>query len=83
MDLAYGLVVDFVYPLDLEKKFYYMYEVVAILVCNILGYMVQKCLVVHNYRQMISIPYNEVLAFYFFFVERVGNFHYDPVEDVN
>ena len=83
MDLAYVLVVDFVYLLDLEKKFYYMYEVVAILVSDILGYMVQKCLVVNNHHQMISIPYDEVLAFYFYFVERMGNFHYDPVEDVN
>ena len=83
MDLAYGLVVDFVYLLDLEKKFYYMYEVVAILVCDILGYMVQKCLVVNNHHQMIRNPYDEVLAFYFCFVERMGNFHNGPVEDVN
>ena len=83
LDLTYGLVVDFVYLLDLEKKFYYMYEVVAILVCDILGYMVQKCLVVNNHHQMISNPYDEVLAFYFYFVERMDNFHYGPVEDVN
>ena len=83
MDLAYVLVVDFVYLLGLEKKIYYVYEVVAILVCDILGYMVQKCLVVNNHHQMISNPYDEVLAFYFYFVERIGNFHYDPVEDVN
>ena len=77
LDLTYGLVVDFVYLLDLEKKFYYMYEVVAILVCDILGYMVQKCLVVNNH------PFDEVLAFYFYFVARMDNFHYGPVEDVN
>ena len=81
--MAYVSVVDFVYLLGLEKKFYYMYEVVAILVRDILGYMVQKCLVVNNHHQMISIPYDEVLAFYFYFDERMGNFHYDPVEDVN
>ena len=83
MDLAYVLVVDFVYLLGLEKKFYYMYEVVAILVCDVLGYMVQKCLVVINPHQMINNPYDEVLAFHLYFVERMGNFHYDPVEDVN
>ena len=83
MDLAYVLVVNFVYLLGLEKKLYYMYEVVAILVCDIPAYMVQKYLVVNNHHQMINNPYDEVFAFYFYFVERMGNFHYDPVEDVN
>ena len=83
MDLAYVLVVDFVYLLGLEKKFYCMYEVVAIFLCDILGYMVQKCLVVNNHHQMRNNSYDEVLAFYFYFVERMDNFHYDPVEDVN
>ena len=46
-------------------------------------YMVQKCLVVNSHHQMISNLYDEVLAFYFYFVERMGNFHYNPVEDVN
>ena len=36
-----------------------------------------------NHHQMINNPYDEVLAFYCYFVERMGNFHYDPVEDVN
>ena len=74
LELAYVLLVDFVYLLGLETKIYYMYEVVAILVCDILGYMVQKCLVVNNHHQMINNPYDGVLAFYFYFVERMGNF---------
>ena len=81
MGFAFVLVVDFVYLLDVEKKFYDMYMVFALLVRDILEYMVQKYLVVNNHHQMISNPY-EVL-FYFYFVERMGNFHYDPVEDVN
>ena len=83
MDFAFVLVVDFVYLLDLEKNFYYMYKVFALLVRDILGYTVQKYLVVNNHHQMISNPYDEVLAFYFYFVESMGNFHYDPVEDVS
>ena len=83
MGFAFVLFVDFVYLLDLEKKFYYMYKVFALLVRNILEYTVQKYLVVNNHHQMISNPYDEVLAFYFYFVEKMGNFHYDPVEDVN
>ena len=82
MDFAFVLVVDFVYLLDLEKKFYDMYQVFALLVRDILEYTVQKYLVVNNHHQMISSPY-DVLAFYFYFVEKMGNFHYDPVEDVN
>ena len=71
------------YLLDLEKKFYDMYMVFALLVRDILEYMVQKYLVVNNHHQMISNLYDEVLAFYFYFVEKMDNFHYDPVEDVN
>ena len=60
-----------------------MYKVFALLVCDILGYTVQKYLVVNNHHQMINNLYDEVLAFYFYFAERMGNFHYDPVEDVS
>ena len=60
-----------------------MYTVSALLVHDILEYMVQIYLVVNNHRQRINNPFDEVLAFYFYSVERMGNFHYDPVEDVN
>ena len=83
LGFAFVLVVDFVYLLDVEKKFYDTYMVFALLVRDIPGYTVQKYLVVNNHHQKISNPYDEVLAFYFYFVERMGNFHYDPVEDVN
>ena len=82
MGFAFVLVVDFVYLSDVEKKFYDMYMVFALLVRDILEYMVQKYLVVINHHQMISNLYDEVL-FYFYFAEKMGNFHYDPVEDVN
>ena len=83
MGFAFVLVVDFVYLLDVEKKFYDMYVVFALLVHDILEYMVQIYLAVNNHHQRIDNPYDEVLAFYSYFVERMGNFHYDSVEDVN
>ena len=83
MDFAFVLVVDFVFLLDFKKKFYYMYKVFVLLVRDILGYTVQKYLVVNNRHQMISNPYDEVLAFYFYFVEKMGNFHCNPVGDLN
>ena len=83
MGFAFVLVVDFVYLLGVEKKLYDMYMVSALLVHDILEYMVQIYLVVNNHRQRINNPFDEVLAFYFYSVERMGNFHYDPVEDVN
>ena len=83
MGFAFVLVVDFVYLLGEEKKFYDMYTVSALLVHDILEYMVQIYLVVNNHRQRINNPFDEMLAFYFNSVERMGNFHYDPVEDVN
>ena len=45
--------------------------------------MVQKYLVVNNHRQTIDNPYDEVFAFYFCFIEKIDNFHYDPVEDAD
>ena len=83
MGFAFVLVVDLVYLLDVEKKFYDMYVVSALLVPDILEYMVQIYLVVNNNRQRINNPFDEVLAFCFYSVKRMGNFHYDPVEDVN
>ena len=79
------MVVDSAYLLDFVSKSSYfgMVEIVAVFVCNILVYMVQKRLVVNNHHRVISNPYDEVLVFFFYFVERMGNFHYDPVEDVN
>ena len=57
---------------------------VAIFVCNILVYMVQKCLVDDNYHhQMIGNLFNKVFVVYSYFVEKMGNFHYDPVEGVD
>ena len=61
-----------------------MYMVFALLVRDILEYMVQKYLVVNNHHQLISNLYDGVLFYFiFYFAEKMGNFHYDPVEDVN
>ena len=48
-----------------EEKFVYieMIEIVAVFVCDIPVYMVQKYLVVNNHHQMIENPYNEVFFF--------------------
>ena len=83
MGFAFVLVVGFVYLSGVEKKFYDMYMVSALLVRDILGNMVQIYLVVNNHHQRIDNPFDEVLVSYFYSVERMGNFHYDPVEDVN
>ena len=32
---------------------------------------------------MIDNLHNRVFVFYFYFVEKMDNFHYDPVEGVN
>ena len=83
MGFAFVLVVDFVYLLGVEKKLYDMYVVSALFVHDILECMVQIYLVVNNHHQRIDNPFDEVLVFYFYSVERMGNFHYNPVEDVN
>ena len=83
MGFAFVLVVDFVYLSDVEKNFYDVYMVSAFLVRDILGYMVQIYLVVNDHHQRIGNPFDEVFIFYFYSVERMGNFHYDPVEDVD
>ena len=61
-----------------------MVEIVAVFVCDSLAYMVQKCLVDDNHHyQMIGNLCNKVIVVYFRFVEKMGNFHYDPVEGVD
>ena len=85
MGFVYALVVDSAYLLDFVGKSSYfgMVEVVAVFVCNILEYMLQKCLVDDNHhRQMISNLCNKVFVVYSYFVEKMGNFHYNPVEGV-
>ena len=83
LNLACVLLVDFGCLLGFEEKFPCMIEVVAVFVCDIHGYMVQKNLVVNNLHQMINNPYDEVFAFYFYFFGKMGSFRYDPVDDVN
>ena len=58
-----------------------MVEIVAVTVCDILQYMLQKSLVDDNHRhQMINSLCYIVYAVYFCSVEKMGNFHYNPVE---
>ena len=83
MGFVAELVVDVVYLLVVEKKFYDLYVVSVFLVHDILDYMVQIYLVVRNHHLRISNPYDKMSVFYFYFVEKMDNFHYDPVEDVN
>ena len=71
------------YLLGVEKKFYDLYVVSVFFVHDIFDCMVQIYLVVNNHHQRIDNPFDEVLVFYFYSVERMGNFHYDPVENVN
>ena len=57
MGFVYAFVVDFIYLLDFVGKLSYfeMVEIVAVSVCDILSYMVQKYLVDDNHRhQMID-----------------------------
>ena len=86
LGFVYALVVDFAYLLDFVGKSSYceMVEIVAVFVCNSLAYMVQKCLVNDNhYHQMIGYLCNKVIVVYSCFVEKMGNFHHDPVEGVD
>ena len=60
--------------------FFEMVEIFAVSVCDILEYMVQKYLVDDNHRhQIINSLYYMVYVVYFYFVEKMGNFHYNPV----
>ena len=82
MGFVYAFVVDFVYLLGFVDKFSYfeMVEIVAVSVCDILEYMVQKYPVSDNHlHQVINSLYYMVYAVYFYFFERMGNFHYNPV----
>ena len=61
-----------------------MVEIVAVFVCNIILYMVQKFLVDDNHHhQVINKLCNKVFVVYFYFVEKMGNFHYNHVEGVD
>ena len=78
MDFVYAFVVGFVYLLGFVGKFSYfeMVEFVAVFVCDNLYCMVQKYRVGdNNLLQMINSLYHMVYVVYFYFVERMGNFH--------
>ena len=61
-----------------------MVEIVTVFVCKILVCMVQKCLVDDNHHhQMINNLINKVFVVYSWFVEKMDNFHYNPVEGVD
>ena len=77
------MVVDSAYLLNFVGKSSYfgMIEIVEVFVCDNLVYMVQKCLVDDNHHHlMISNLCNKVFIVYSCFVEKMGSFHYDPVE---
>ena len=86
INLAFVVVVDFEYLVGFQEKISHIEinEIVAVFVCDTLVYMVQKYLVKNSHHhQMRDSSYNEVFAFYFYFVGKMDNFHYDPVEDAN
>ena len=86
MGFIHALVVDSAYLLDFVGKSSYseIVEIVAVFVCNIPVYMVQKSLVDDNHHhQMISNLCKKVFVVYSYFVEKMGNFHYDLVGGVN
>ena len=61
-----------------------MVEIDAVFVCDILVYMVQKCLADNNHHhQMISSLCYKLFVVYSYFAEKMGNFHYNPVEGVD
>ena len=82
MDFVVELVVDVVHLLVVEKNSYDLYVFSVFLVHDILEYMVQICLVVKNHHLRISNPFDKMFVFYFYFVEKMVNFHCDPVEDL-
>ena len=80
------MVEDFVNLLEFVGKFSFvgMVEIVAVFVCDILVYMVQKYLIDKNQNhQMISNLCNKVFVVYSYFVGKMGNFHCGLVEGVN
>ena len=82
MDFVVELVVDFVHLLVVEKNFYDLYVFSVFLVYDILEYFVQIYLVIRNHHLRINNPFDKMSVFYFYFVEKMGNFHCDPVEDL-
>ena len=86
MDFLHALVVGSVYLLGFVGKssHFGMVEIVAVFLCDILVCMVQKYLVESNHHhQMINNLYDRVFVAYSYFIEKIGNFRYDPVEDVD
>ena len=80
------MVGSFVYQLGFVGKSlqFEMLEFVEVFVCDILVYMVQKYLVDNNrHHRMINSLYNRVFVVYFYFVEKLDSFRYDPVRDVD
>ena len=60
-----------------------MFEFVGVFVYDILEYMVQKYLVGNNHHhRMINCLYSKVFVVYFYFVGKMGSFHYDLVGDM-
>ena len=81
MNLAFVVVVGFEYLVGFQEKFFY-FEFIVVFVYDTLVCMVQKYLV-NGHHQMINNPYDEMFAVYFYFIEKMDNFHYDPVEDAD
>ena len=85
MNFASGTVGSFVYQLGFVGKFLHseMFEILGVFVYDILGYIVQKYLVGNNHHhRMINCLYSRVFVVYFYFVGKMGNFHYDLVGDM-
>ena len=73
MGFVNALVNDSAYLLGFVGKssYYGMVEIFAVFACDILVYMVQKCLVDDNHHhQMISNLCNNVFVVYSYFVEK-------------
>ena len=86
MDFASGTVGSFVYQLGFVGNFLHseMFEFVGVSVYDFLGYMVQKYLVGNNHHhRMINCLYSRVYAVHFYFVGKMGNFHYDRVGNMD
>ena len=60
-----------------QEKLFYI-EFVVVFVFDTLVGMVQKYLV-NDHHRMIRNPYGEMSVFDFYFVEKMGKFHYNPV----
>ena len=75
------VVVGSEYLVGFQEKLFYI-ECVVVFVYDTLVCMVQKYLV-NDHHRWIHNPYGEVFVVNFYFVEKMDNFHYDPVEDVD